>query len=240
MIATMISRKWNGVFGWVLARRYLMQKRVTGFRASFSSDVDGKTTFEDHVRLTKSTFVRTSQFGRGSYLGQGSRVKDAKIGRFCSIGPDVIIGGLGRHPTNYLSTNPALYSTRGQTGLVYLKESSAFHEGLRTTIGNDVWIGARVLVLDGVTIHDGAVIAAGAVVVKDVPPYAVMGGVPAKVIKSRFPEQTIKALVASKWWDMEDTVLEVVARRLGDRPFEEGDVTELLEILDVEDFKLKK
>ncbi|MBB4122695.1 CatB-related O-acetyltransferase [Martelella radicis] len=239
MIGKMISRKWNGVVGCALGRRYLMQKRVAGFHASMSSDVDGQSTFEDHVRLTKSTFVRTSHFGRGSYLGQGSKVKDATIGRFSSIGPDVIIGGLGRHPTNYLSTNPAFYSTLGQTGLVYLEESSDFHESLQTTIGNDVWIGARVLVLDGVTIHDGAVIAAGAVVVKDVPPYAVMGGVPAKLIKKRFSEETIKTLVALKWWQREDSVLKQVARRLGDRQFEERDLAELSEILSREEAEMR-
>ncbi|MET3598504.1 CatB-related O-acetyltransferase [Martelella mangrovi] len=231
MFLKTIIRKWRGQIGWVLGRRLVAQRQITGFRASFSSDVDAASTFEDHVTLTKNTFVRTSQFGRGSYLGQGSRVKDTSIGRFCSIGPDVILGGLGRHPTNYVSTSPAFYSKKGQTGLVYTKVSADFHESMGTTIGNDVWIGARVLVLDGVTVHDGAVVAAGAVVVKDVAPYTVVGGVPAKLIKKRFSEATIEALKSLKWWDRDDSQLARMGAQFGYRPLDEADLPELFETL---------
>jgi len=79
---------------------------------------------------------------------------------------------------------------------------SIFEELKRTQIGNDVWIGARAIVLDGISIGDGAVIAAGAVVTKDVPPYAIVGGVPAKLIRYRFEDDVIQELLKWKWWDL--------------------------------------
>ncbi len=230
MLAT-LRRKWDGRLGWFLARRILTEWRVPGFRATLSSDVDIKTVFEDHVKLTKKTFVRNSRFGRGSYLGEGSRIVNTDIGRFCSIGPDVLIGGMGRHPTDFLSTSPSFYSTKGQTGLTYLGESSPFKESLRTTIGNDVWVGARVVVLDGVTVHDGAILAAGAIVVRDVPPYAIVGGVPAKPIKRRFDESTVEKLTSICWWDQDDRTLKEIGSQFGNSPLQEGHLDKILELI---------
>ena len=81
----------------------------------------------------------------------------------------------------------------------------------RTIIGNDVWIGTNVLIKSGVTVGTGAVVGAGAVVTKDVPPYAVVCGVPAKVIKYRFPEEVCAKLLASEWWNMSDEDLKAAA-----------------------------
>ena len=92
------------------------------------------------------------------------------------------------------------YSTMKQNGYSLCKKNK-IEESLHTSIGNDVFIGANVTVLDGVKIEDGAVIGAGAVVVKDVPPYAVVVGVPARIIKYRFDQQTIGELLKRKWWD---------------------------------------
>ena len=129
------------------------------------------------------------------------------IGRFCSIAIDVTIS-LGNHRTDIVSTYP--FSTLAP----WWPEASGYPD--RTTsgdvvIGNDVWIGKGVFISSGVTVGDGAVLAAGSVVTRDVPPYAIVGGVPAKVIKYRFSPEVIASLLNIAWWDWSD---EEVARHL--------------------------
>ena len=109
-------------------------------------------------------------------------------------------GGLGRHPVHFVSLHPVFYSKLSQAGVTF-SDRNYFEELLPVTIGNDVWIGAGAIILDGVTIGDGAVIAAGAVVVRDVEPYSIVGGVPAKLIRNRFNEETMRLLFQIKWWD---------------------------------------
>ncbi|NBB22844.1 antibiotic acetyltransferase [Runella sp. CRIBMP] len=133
------------------------------------------------------------------YIADNSLLSNTTIGKFCSIGPEVRIG-LGIHPTSFISTFPTFFSTKQQCQIT-LVEKDYIEETGAVTIGNDVWIGANALVLYNVTIGDGAVIAAGSVVTKDVPPYAIVGGVPAKIIKKRFSEEEIKQLLTLRWWD---------------------------------------
>ena len=143
--------------------------------------------------------------GYGSYICSKSYIS-GKIGRYCSIASNVKVI-CGTHPTNYVSTHPCFYSTRCQSGFTYSDKNSfaeekyADCEGNRIVIGNDVWIGADVLILSGVSIGDGAIIAAGAVVVKDVEPYSIVGGVPAKEIRKRFSSEQIQKLLDIKWWN---------------------------------------
>lgn len=121
------------------------------------------------------------------------------IGAFCSIGPDVMIFGQADHPTQLASTFPFRAKLlRPEAG-----NTDAVTRG-GVAIGNDVWIGARAIILSGVTVGDGAVIGAGAVVPRDVPPYAVVAGNPARVIRYRFDEQTVAALLALSWWTWPD------------------------------------
>ena len=109
--------------------------------------------------------------------------------------------GLGKHPTrNFVSTHPAFFSSLGQSQVTFSTES-VFEEFAKINIGNDVWIGARAIILDCVNIGDGAIIAACAVVTKDVPDYAVVGGVPAKILRYRFEPNEIKFLKEFTWWD---------------------------------------
>ena len=144
-------------------------------------------------------FLHDIRLGDYSYIARNSCIANCEIGRFCSIGPNFCCG-LGIHPSNGLSTSPMFYSTAKQNG-ISLCEEDKMKESARTTIGNDVFIGANVTVLDGIHISDGAIVGAGAVVVDDIPPYAIAVGVPARVVKYRFEKGTINRLLERKWWD---------------------------------------
>jgi acetyltransferase-like isoleucine patch superfamily enzyme len=146
------------------------------------------------------------------YIGPHTQVKYASIGKFCSIGPHVKIG-LGMHPTKFTSTFPAFFSIRKQCQITF-RDKNYFEELGNVDIGNDVWIGANALVIDGISIGDGAIVAAGAMVTKNVPPYAIVGGVPAKIIKYRFERNIIDELLASKWWDKDINWLQKMAKKM--------------------------
>jgi len=143
--------------------------------------------------------------GKGTYIAQNSIIFNASIGKFCSIGPNLVCGW-GIHPTNGISTSPVFYSTKKQAGFTFSNHDKV-EEQKFTTIGNDVFIGMNVSILDGVTIGDGAVIGAGAVVSKNIPPYAIAVGSPIKIIKYRFSKEIIESLIESKWWDQSEAVL---------------------------------
>lgn len=185
-------------FCW-FCRRLWLQSRLIGFKASIISLSDNETIFEGFNKLSAGTFVFRSRIGLGTYIAN-ARVQSASVGRFCSIGPGSRIGGLGRHPTDWVSTNPSFYSNLNQNGLSFCSQNY-YEELSNVTVGNDVWIGARVLVLDGVSIGDGAIIAAGSVVVKDVKPYEIVGGVPAKHIRDRCTMDVVSQLKTLSWWD---------------------------------------
>lgn len=137
--------------------------------------------------------------GDFSYVAENSKLNSVVVGKYCSIGPGVLMG-LGIHPSGvFVSTHPVFFSIDNGSGISFVKKT-LFDEIKPITIGNDVWIGAGAIVLDGVSIGDGAIVAAGAVVTKDVPAFAVVGGVPAKIIKYRFDIAEINALLKSPWW----------------------------------------
>ncbi|MFJ7735973.1 CatB-related O-acetyltransferase [Lysinibacillus sp. NPDC097287] len=127
-----------------------------------------------------------------------------EIGSFCSINKSVKIGTEGNHPIDLITTHPLLYREKYSFFPNLLTDEDWDEYNGKITIGNDVWIGANVVILPGVSIHDGAIIAAGAIVTKDVPPYAIVGGVPAKLIRYRFNETVIKKLLIIKWWNWDD------------------------------------
>ena len=172
------------------------------------------TELGDHTKVYPPFFLHDVQLGDYSYIAKNSTIRHCKIGKFCSIGSNFCCG-LGIHPTNGISTAPMFYSTAKQNGTTLCSKCKTT-EAKRTIIGNDVFIGANVTVLDGVTIADGAVIGAGAVVVNDIPPYAVAVGMPAKVVKYRFDEATIKALLEKQWWNGTEEDLKKVERGFWD------------------------
>ena len=172
------------------------------------------TEFGNHTNVFAPFFLHRVRLGDYSYIAKNSNVSNCVIGKFCSIGPNFCCG-LGIHPTNGISTAPMFYSTARQNG-VSLCNGCKIEESKQTTIGNDVFIGANVTLLDGVKVGDGAVIGAGAVVTKDIPPYAVAVGVPAKVVKYRFDEHTIKALLERQWWNGTEEDLKKIERDFWD------------------------
>jgi virginiamycin A acetyltransferase len=173
--------------------------RFQDFGQGYMSRVEG-CSIEPHVRVFPGAIVMGGRIGSFSYIAEEATVLGAEIGRFCSIGPGCRIG-LGRHPTRrFVSTSPVFFSTARQCGSSFVNEDR-FHEFTPVVIGNDVWIGANVSVVDGVRIGHGAIIGAGAVVVSDVPDYSVFAGVPARLIRFRFSASQIAWLTEFQWWD---------------------------------------
>jgi acetyltransferase-like isoleucine patch superfamily enzyme len=150
------------------------------------------------VFIGGNTKLINSSIGHYSYINSCSVIKNTKIGKFCSIGSGVKIN-LGTHPSNMVSSHPAFYANNKP--FETFSDRMYFNEYKEVNIGNDVLIGEEVFILGGVNINDGAIIASRAVVTRDVPPYAIMGGVPAKLIKYRFDEETISQLIRIKWWN---------------------------------------
>lgn len=186
---------------WLIYRRYQMIRRIDFFFAHWSSYIDKNSTFKGYNNVGRRCRINESEIGRFTYFSADTKVNRAKIGAFCSVGQECVIGGLAKHPVNWLSTHPAFYSTKKQANFTFSSEDQVV-ELDSVEIGNDAWIGARVMIVDGCKIGDGAVVAAGAVVVKDVPAYAIVGGIPAKVIRYRFTPVEIEILLRTRWWDM--------------------------------------
>ena len=170
------------------------------------------SSFDKHTAVYPHCTLAHVKFGGYSYVNENSAMGNVTLGRFTSIGPGFICG-YGEHPTNFITTSPVFYSTRKQCGISFT-ETSRYDEQQPTTIGNDVWIGARSFVRDGVKIGDGALIAAGAVVTADVPDYAIVGGVPAKLIRYRFPEDVVQQLLEIQWWNWSEDRLRAAQPQL--------------------------
>jgi len=161
--------------------------------------IDHRTRLASDIRMKTGAMIFGSRIGPRTYFGEYAFVIHAAIGSYCSIAPRVIIGG-GVHPTGRVSTSPFTYNPAGHLALDQSWAPAGFEENPETIVGHDVWIGYGAIVLPGVRVGNGAIIAAGAVITRDVPPYTLVAGVPARAVRTRFPAADIAWLEQLQWW----------------------------------------
>lgn len=179
-------------------------------RIPLSAILDNKVSFEGCCQL--HPYVKfCGRLGYGSYIGPYSKIS-AHIGRFTSIASFVCtVAGRHAYQAPFATTCPMFFSlnpNHSQSGSTFATEQmfeelkfAVPEKQLDVEIGNDVWIGERAMLIGGVHIADGAIVLAGAVVTKDVPPYAIVGGVPAKIIRYRYDKEAISFLLQTQWWN---------------------------------------
>jgi len=175
---------------WYLLARVIKRSRPAAVRNSVVSRT---------CKIEPGSQVVSSEFGQHSYCGYDCVLLNTSVGSFCSISDNVVVGG-SNHPVHFVSTSPVFLSHRDSVKAKFSKFK--YLDLPRTMIGNDVWLGHSARVRAGVEIGHGAVVAMGSVVTKDVPPYSVVGGNPARVLRMRFSEEIIEGLLATEWWSL--------------------------------------
>lgn len=183
---------------------YVVSRLLKKARGSAIADSDIHPTSKVE---SGSTIIRT-RFQRHSFCGYDCTFVDCEVGAFCSIASKVTVGG-SRHPMEYVSTSPVFLSHRDSVKTKFSRHPYVWRA--QTTIGHDVWIGENVLIKGGVSIGHGAVIGMGSVVTRDVAPYAIVGGNPARLIRMRFAPEIVEALLKMAWWNLPDEELRRLA-----------------------------
>lgn len=193
--------------------KLLKKARLCGIKASSihsTSKIESGTTFYG------------SSMDRHSFCGYDCDIYFADIGSFTSIANGVVLGG-GRHPMEWVSMSPVFYEGRDSVKAKFSTHSRELVK--RVVVGHDVWIGRSAIILPNVAVGDGAVVGAGSVVTKSVPPYGVVAGNPARLVRFRFDDKTIARLTRTQWWSLPDEEL----KRLGPNF---NDVDKALEMLE--------
>lgn len=191
------------------ALRLLLEMIITLPRRLFSNISVFSIVKDSQVHKTSAidfgSKLYWSRIGKYSFVAKNTSIYHTEIGNFCSIGSNCVIGP-ANHPLNWVSTSSVFHK-----GKNILKRNFATHEfnpNRQTRIGNDVWIATNVIIVNGLRIGDGAVIGAGSVVTKDVEPYTIVVGSPARPIRKRFDEKTINVLLKVEWWNWDENEIE--------------------------------
>lgn len=189
--------------------KYLFSKLIKKIQipAIIDSNID-KTS-----KICSGSHINNCTIGKYSYVGNFTNTNYVTIGKFCSISDMCVIGGAS-HPLDWVSTSPVFNKNKNCMG-INLGDHMYFPYS-ETIIGNDVWIGANVLIKGGISIADGAVIGTGSVVTKNIGPYEIWAGNPAKLIRKRFNDDVIEELLKVKWWDFEEEKLRQYSQYFND------------------------
>ncbi|MFH1079085.1 MAG: CatB-related O-acetyltransferase [Pseudomonadota bacterium] len=203
---------WRGLKAWISAPVILarLKKKYPNCHFYPGSSVDDLSVLGNYNVIFRNASIINSVLGDHTFVQKNSVIINADIGKFCSIAAGVSIS-LGKHPLKHVSSHPAFYSATQPLAKTFSSKDRFEPFDRRTTVGNDVWIGQGATVMDGVKIGTGAVVAAGAIVTKDIPEYAIAAGIPAKILRYRFDQETIQQLLETSWWDMDEKRIGVYA-----------------------------
>lgn len=214
-LQNIINKIYLEYFKWTLKKKDIIFCK--------GSKISSEDIFEGNNYVGQRTHVLNSYIGCGTYFMDNCWFRNARIGRFCSIASDVKMVSGKEHPVRkYVSTSP-IFHLKKSLIKTYVAESC--YESYKKCkgdcqyeciIGNDVWIGTRAIIMGAISIGDGAIVGAGAIVTKDIPPYAIAAGVPAKIIGYRFEDEQIQKLISIRWWDMPEEWLREHADQFAD------------------------
>lgn len=188
----------------------IFRERKKYTKIEFSAFVDSSTTLEGVNYIGAGTSLNKCNVGHGSYFNNSCVVSNTNIGRYSCIGREVLCG-LGSHPTQRAAIHRMFYAGNFPGWADYRFESD-YEETATTNIGNDVWIGARCIIRDGVSIGDGVIVGANSVVTRDIAPYTIVAGAPCRAIANRFNQDVIDRLLKIKWWNFPSKSVKSAAR----------------------------